>query len=118
MPAHLLVIAGPDKGRTIPLNPGETLQVGRGQAASARLADPAVSSLHCDLEVTAEQTVLNDRSKYGSFVNGQKVAARHVLKPGDVIRLGGSELRYVDDAGASTLAPPRSPQAAAEAAKP
>lgn len=94
MHAQLHVIAGPDQGRTVSLAEGQTLTIGRGEAAAARLGDPHVSRTHCQIEVDAGHFRLSDcGSRGGTFVNGQQIA-KHELRPGDVIRIGGSELRF------------------------
>ena len=40
-------------------------------------------------------------STNGTFVNGRRVAAPTVLKVGDVIRIGHTELRLTGDSGAT-----------------
>jgi serine/threonine protein kinase len=106
MTAHLVVVAGPDKGRSFTLTPGETVQVGRSQASTTRLTDPSVSRVHCELEWDGHRAVLINVSTAGTLVNG-KPAAQQELKPGDVIRVGSSELRFHlgDIADASTVTP-------------
>jgi serine/threonine protein kinase len=94
MAASLVVIAGPDKGRVFPLPPGESVQIGRSQATATRLADASVSRVHCDIQVGAEGALLNNVSTRGTLVNGQPATA-YALQPGDVIRIGATELRYV-----------------------
>ena len=54
----LIVTAGPDKGLAFTLTAGQTFQVGRSQAATTRLNDPAVSRVHCENEAAADQAVL------------------------------------------------------------
>jgi len=94
MLAQLVVISGPDQGRTIPVEEGQSLLIGRGETASARLADPHVSRSHCRLEVDAGKFRLTDlSSRTGTFVNDQQVPW-HDLQPGDVIRVGNSRLRF------------------------
>jgi serine/threonine protein kinase len=106
MSMQLQVVAGPDKGRTFPLNPGDTLLIGRSQATQTRLADPRVSKVHCELEVGEDVTLSDANSTGGTFVNGKKVT-QHTLKPGDVIQVGETQLRFVSTIGseASTIAP-------------
>jgi serine/threonine protein kinase len=94
MSAKLVVTAGPDKGCCFTLVPGETLQVGRSQATGTRLSDPTVSRVHLELEVGLDGVVLHNLSTSGTLVNGQS-ANEQPLAPGDVIRIGGTELRYV-----------------------
>jgi serine/threonine protein kinase len=96
MTAKLIVTAGPDKGRTFELKTGETLQVGRSQATTTRLTDLSVSRVHCEIEVGEDLVTLHNNSAAGTLVNGESVTER-VLQPGDTIRLGATELRYVAD---------------------
>jgi serine/threonine protein kinase len=109
----LQVIAGPDSGRTFSLEDGTTLNIGRGETSSTKLRDPHASRRHCVLEVDGGRFVLRDEgSAAGTFVNGNQVKQCE-LKPGDVIRLGTTELRLVIDADpeASTLVSPPPGQA-------
>src|ERR1051326_2304471 len=99
----LIVTAGPDKGLAFAVNPGETVQIGRSQAATHRLTDPAVSRVHCELEGAEGRVVLHNISTNGTLVNGEATTER-ALKHNDVIRLGNSELRVVADAGEATTA--------------
>ncbi len=108
----LVVTAGPDKGLAFTLNPGQTVQVGRSQAANTRLTDPAVSRVHCEIEAQGHQVVLHNISGNGTLVNGESVT-EHVLKPGDVIRLGNSEMRFAaslaGEAPTEMMPPPAAP---------
>ncbi len=94
MPAQLVVVSGPDQGRTISLEEGQRLVIGRGEAAEARLADPFASRTHCCVEEDRGAFLLSDAgSRGGTFVNGRQIT-QHELKPGDVIRIGQTELRF------------------------
>jgi pSer/pThr/pTyr-binding forkhead associated (FHA) protein len=94
MPTQLLVIAGPDAGLAFPLNAGAPLLIGRGQASSMKLVDPAVSRVHCEVRWDGRQAVVTDNaSASGTFVNGCQVRS-HNLRAGDVIKIGNSELRF------------------------
>ncbi len=107
MARQLLVIAGPDKGHSFDLKAGEALLVGRSQGTQTRLTDPRVSRVHCEVQVEADRVLVHDsNSAAGTFVNGKRVA-QHVLHSGDVIQVGETQLRYMDDASSeqSTLAP-------------
>jgi serine/threonine protein kinase len=117
MARHLLVIAGPDKGRTFELKPGEPLLVGRSQATQTRLTDPRVSRVHCEVKLEGDRvTVLDSNSAGGTLVNGRR-AGQQVLHDGDVIQVGDTQLRFRDEsvAEASTLAPSPAPAKAAPA---
>ncbi|HZY87530.1 MAG TPA: FHA domain-containing serine/threonine-protein kinase [Gemmataceae bacterium] len=105
MPAQLTITAGPDKGRSFPLAPGATFQVGRSQATATRLTDASVSRVHFEVEYDDGRAVLVNISSAGTVVNGQRVD-RHELRPGDVIRIGATELRFHDGSGEQTTVAP------------
>src|SRR5437773_362639 len=110
----LIITAGPDKGQAFSLEAGATLQIGRSQAATHRLTDPAVSRVHCEIEAADGKAVLHNISTNGTLVNGE-TATERVLKHGDVIRLGNSEMQFVSaDAGEASTAmvPPPAPAVA------
>jgi pSer/pThr/pTyr-binding forkhead associated (FHA) protein len=56
-----------------------------------------VSRRHCTLQRAGEETVLIDHSRYGTFVDGQRVNGRALLAAGSSLRLGtpGIELPLV-----------------------
>jgi serine/threonine protein kinase len=115
---QLVIIAGPDKGRTFPLEPGEPLRVGRSQTTPTRLTDPHVSRVHCEVQFDGKRVTIKDaKSAAGTFVNGQRVSEQ-TMQPGDIIRIGETELRLegARDADAETLVP--DPALAAKGVKP
>src|SRR6516225_3233771 len=99
----LIVTAGPDKGLAFSAEDGQTIQIGRSQAATHRLTDPAVSRVHCEIEAAGDKFVLHNISTNGTQVNGEATTERP-LKHDDVIRIGNSELRVVADVGEATTA--------------
>jgi pSer/pThr/pTyr-binding forkhead associated (FHA) protein len=104
---HLHVVAGPDRGRNFLLKAGDLLLIGRSKATETRLNDPHISRVHCKVEAEGDEVVVIDNeSAGGTFVNGKKIT-RQVLKPGDVIRIGETQLRLQegDPSEQSTLAP-------------
>ena len=107
MLGQLVVAGGPDKGRAFPVAEGETLAIGRGENTATRLRDRLVSRVHCQVEVNQGKVVVVDSgSAGGTMVNGKRIS-RHELQPGDVVRVGETELRFVLDAihEADTLVP-------------
>jgi serine/threonine protein kinase len=104
MPAQLAVTTGPDQGKLFALPSGETMQVGRSQATTIRLTDPAVSRVHFELEIGEDQVILHNISGQGTLVNG-KPAVEQALKTGDVIRIGNSELRFIGKDEPATIVP-------------
>jgi serine/threonine protein kinase len=115
MSATLVITAGPDRGKTFPLVPGETLQVGRSQATATRLTDPTVSRVHCEIEWDGHKVTVINISTAGTLVNG-KAVAQHELKPGEVIRVGSTELRiqFGGSPEATTVPPAAKPAAPAD----
>jgi hypothetical protein len=57
-----------------------------------------VSRRHCSLVRRGNDVVVEDHSRYGTFVNGRRVAEEAVLKAGDVLRIGtpGSEFLLLE----------------------
>ena len=58
---------------------------------------PGVSRRHCSLVQKNGQCVIEDYSRYGTFLNGHKIDGSAVLQVGDLVRLGtpGFELRLI-----------------------
>ena len=54
MSYRLVILSGPDKGKTIRVESGASELIGRGEAATARLSDPAVSRVHFELATDNE----------------------------------------------------------------
>lgn len=93
MIGSLHVIAGPDTNMKFDIEAGQTLVVGRGADTLTRLKDPQVSRKHCELRVEGNKVTVHDLgSAGGTLVNGRKVTA-HALRTGDVIQIGGTQLR-------------------------
>ena len=93
MSLELVVIAGPDQGKTFVLNAGKGLMLGRSAQAQYQINDPRASRNHCELRLEGESIVVEcNGGSGGTLVNGQKVAS-HALKPGDVVQVGDTRLR-------------------------
>jgi hypothetical protein len=93
MALQLVVTAGPDRGRAFDLPPGQPVLLGRGRQTHTHLTDLQVSRVHCQVERTPSEILVTDlNSAGGTFVNGEAVTRRR-LQPGDVLRIGETELR-------------------------
>jgi len=98
MPKRLLVLAGPDEGRTFEVPNGGNLLMGRSRATDTRLIDPHVERVHCQVQVEGSEVLVNDfDSAGGTFVNGKRVGRRHKLQTGDLLRIGNTRLQFIDD---------------------
>jgi pSer/pThr/pTyr-binding forkhead associated (FHA) protein len=92
--ARLLRKNGADEPEVFELNLGVN-HFGRNSENHFPIDHPTVSSVHCDLTLTADGVLLHDHgSTNGTFIDGQPVKAA-VLLPGQTLRLGDVEL-YVE----------------------
>jgi pSer/pThr/pTyr-binding forkhead associated (FHA) protein len=65
------------------------LVMGREPGLELQIDSPGVSRRHARLRMQEGGYLLEDLgSSNGTFVNGQRLAAPHILKPGDMIGLG------------------------------
>jgi pSer/pThr/pTyr-binding forkhead associated (FHA) protein len=95
-PVSLQILEGPDAGKKRRFK-GVRMVVGRAKGVDLRLNDQAVSRRHMELVHGDTGTVLRDLvSASGTKVNDERVDER-VLKHGDVISLGKTKIRFVDD---------------------
>ncbi len=87
-----------DAGRHFPLD-RPVVNIGRRLDNQIILEDPHVSRTHAQLRVRDGRFVLFDLgSTAGTQVNGRRVQ-QHVLRPGDVVAIGESNLVYGEDPG-------------------
>ena len=92
------------------------LTIGRSPRNDVALRwDSEVSRLHAELErVGDDWLVADDRlSRNGTYVNGERLCTRRVLRAGDVIGTGDTQLAFVAPAGASISATATAARAAA-----
>jgi hypothetical protein len=112
--AHLLALEGPDAGRRLSLDLEGTL--GRGRAATLRLADAGASRRHARVARVGAGFTLEDLgSKNGLRLNGAPVGRGPApLRPGDEIAFGQSVLvLVVPGDGPASAAAPSPPEAGA-----
>lgn len=94
MPGQLIVVAGPDHGRTFPLEEGQTIVVGRGQNTETKLTDPQVSRVHCRVRLDGGRLHLADAgSSAGTLVNNHRVVEQDIA-PGVSFQIGATRLRF------------------------
>jgi predicted component of type VI protein secretion system len=90
-------------GRVCELRTDRTT-IGRVEDNTFQIADPSVSSHHCEVLLRGDDIVIRDlNSTNGSFINGDKIE-ESVLKPGQVLRLGQVELK-IEAEGAAPVVP-------------
>jgi pSer/pThr/pTyr-binding forkhead associated (FHA) protein len=90
--AKLVLLSTGMTGRTHELTVERTT-VGRVEDNTFQIAEPSVSSHHCEILLRGTDVVIKDlNSTNGTFINGEKVA-ESALKPGQILRLGQIEMR-------------------------
>lgn len=91
-----LIVVAKDGGQTVH-EASRVVLVGRGAGCQIRLpGDPKISRQHCRIEQRGGDFMLSDlNSANGTRLNGEDIGQRMVaLNAGDVIRVGGSEIRF------------------------
>src|SRR4051794_29732164 len=110
--AKLVVLSAGLNGRTHELNVDKTT-IGRVEDNTFQIAEPSVSSHHCEVLLRGNDIVVKDlNSTNGTFINGEKVS-ESVLKPGQSLRLGQIELALLTE-GMPIPAPSTAPATASK----
>jgi serine/threonine protein kinase len=105
MSFQLVFREGPERGRTVPLEAGRSVLLGRGDDCDVKLADPRASRNHCRLEVDRDGVLLVDvGSTWGTRLNGAPVKQER-LRADDVFELGETKIQLLA-AGSQTTLPP------------
>lgn len=93
--AKLVVLSAGSNGRSYELVDKTT--IGRVDDNSFQIAEPSVSSHHCEVLLRGSDVVVKDlNSTNGTFINGEKIS-ESVLKPGQTLRLGQIELQLLTE---------------------
>lgn len=107
MPAFLSGLQGGHAQRQIPLAEAPTT-FGRNPDNTVVIDSGRASRRHAEIRSQAGMFVLADLgSSNGTYVNGQRLAAPHTLRPGDVIQIGDDTFRF--DASPAPAAYPSAP---------
>lgn len=98
--AKLVVLSAGMTGRTQELKVDKTT-IGRVEDNTFQIAEPSVSSHHCEVLLRGSEVVVRDlNSTNGTYINGEKVTEK-AIKPGQILRLGQIELRLETDVPAA-----------------
>jgi pSer/pThr/pTyr-binding forkhead associated (FHA) protein len=91
---RIVVLSSPTLPEGTAIDLTSTAGVGRGADNAIRLdGDTTVSSRHATLDTRADGLWVEDAgSTNGTFVNGARVTSARLLAPGDVIRIGHTDL--------------------------
>jgi phage baseplate assembly protein gpV len=94
--AKLVVLSAGMTGRTQDLKVGKTT-IGRVEDNTFQIAEPSVSSHHCEVLLRGSEVVIRDlNSTNGTYISGEKITEK-VLKSGQILRLGQVEMRLEAD---------------------
>lgn len=103
--AKLVVLSEGFTGRSHELT-AERTTIGRVEDNSFQIAEPSISSHHCEVLLKGTDVLVKDlNSTNGTFVNDEQITEA-ALKPGQVLRLGKVELRLENGAEGSPLHKP------------
>ena len=101
--AKLVILTQGLNGRAHELNVDRTT-IGRVEDNLFQIAEPSVSSHHCEVLLRGSDVVIKDlNSTNGTFINGEQIT-ESVLKPGQTLRLGQIELKLENGKPASATA--------------
>ena len=79
----------------------EKTTIGRVEDNVFQIAEPSVSSHHCEVLLRGKEVVVRDlNSTNGTYISGERIT-ESVLKPGQILRLGQVEIRLETDAPAA-----------------
>jgi hypothetical protein len=117
----LRIVSGPEAGRSLPLEAGRRIRIGRSPppaetgAAAVDLVidDRKLSRLHCEVHAAGGGWAIRDcGSSNGTFLNGERVVEAGIL-PGDLVQAGNVVLELADPAAPSPPREPARPRASA-----
>ena len=97
MAVKIIVIEGPEKGKTFSFDKADRFLVGRAKKAHLRFSekDLYISRHHFLLEISSEHCYIKDlNSKNGTFINGKRITFAEV-KNGDIIQIGDTTLKII-----------------------
>jgi len=97
MAVKIIVIEGPEKGKTFSFDKADRFLVGRAKKAHLRFCekDLYISRHHFLLEISSGHCYIKDlNSKNGTFVNGKRITFAEV-KNGDIIQIGDTTLKII-----------------------
>ncbi|MBJ89448.1 MAG: hypothetical protein CMO98_06250 [Woeseia sp.] len=93
VPTHMLFDHEAHKINDTPLILGSQETAG-GRSLSLKSDMPGVSRKHCALVFKKGQCVIEDYSRYGTFLNGHRVDGSALLQVGDSVRIGSPGFEF------------------------
>lgn len=98
MLAYLVIREGSSWTDVYRLVPGQSVTIGRAPASHLVIKDERCSRQHAEIFLSGNDWTLRDlESRNGTVIGTENVSGDYILEPGDVIRIGGSQLKFVRD---------------------
>ncbi len=98
MLAYLVIREGSKWADVFRLVPGQAVTIGRAPTNQIVIKDERCSRCHAEIFFSEEQWILRDLdSRNGTAVGKTRVRGDYSLNPGDIVRIGQSQLRFVHD---------------------
>jgi HD-GYP domain-containing protein (c-di-GMP phosphodiesterase class II) len=98
---EFIVRSGKELGRTVTVDSGQTISLGRLKGCDVVVDDEAASRRHCTIAAREDACVVSDlQSANGTFVNEKRIVTQE-LQRGDKIRIGSTVIELTD---ATTMA--------------
>ncbi len=93
---EFVVRSGKEAGRTVAVNTGQAISLGRLKGCDVVMDDEAASRRHCTIAAREDTCVVSDlQSANGTFVNEKRIVSEEVRK-GDKIRIGSTVFELID----------------------
>src|SRR3954468_11020780 len=98
MLAYLVIREGSKWADVFRLLPGQAVTVGRAPTNQVVIKDERCSRCHAEIFFSEGQWVLRDLdSRNGTAAANTRIRGDYILEPGDIIRIGQSQLRFVHE---------------------
>ncbi len=102
MLAYLVIREGSKWTDVFRLIPGQSVTIGRAPTNQIVVKDERASRAHAEIFFSQEHWVLRDLdSRNGTLVGETPVRGDHALEPGEIVRVGHSQLAFVLDLAAA-----------------
>ncbi len=98
MLAYLVIREGSKWADVFRLVPGQSVTIGRAPTNQVVVKDERCSRCHAEIFFSENRWTLRDLdSRNGTAVANTRIRGDYVLREGDVVRIGASQLRFVHD---------------------
>src|SRR6202008_2543119 len=93
---YLVIREGGKWSDVFRLVPGQATTIGRAPTSQIVLKDDRCSRNHVEVFFSGGQWVLRDLdSRNGTMIGSQRITGDYLLRPGDIVRIGRSQLIFV-----------------------